>query len=311
MLRIFQRTLRRTIETTGIGLHSGEKVHLVLKPAPEGSGVVFVRSDLEGGVELPARADLVVDTALATSIGVEHPVHGEVRVGTVEHLLSAIYGLGIDNLRVEVDGPEIPIMDGSAAPFVFLLQSAGVRVQSRYKRFLKVLRPVEVSEGDKRARLEPSAGFQVRCAIDFDHPLIGTQTFSFDFSDREYYREICRARTFGFLREVELMKSMGLARGGSLDNAIVVDEFSIMNPDGLRFADEFVRHKVLDTLGDLALLGAPVLGTLSSMRSGHALNNKLARAVLADPSCYELVEITPPATEAEVEGLRVPALGLA
>lgn len=290
MLRILQRTLRRTVGTQGLGLHSGRTVNLTISPAPPDTGVVFVRTDLTPEVTIPARTEHVVDTALATTLGID--VGGErVVVSTVEHLLSALYGMGIDNARVEVDGPEVPVMDGSAAPFLFMLKGGGIEVQRHFKRFLVVRRPVEVEDGDKRARLVPARSFGITCTIDFQHPLIRSQTLRFDFSDRAYHREIGRARTFGFLQDVERMKAMGLGLGGSLDNAIVVDDFSILNPDGLRFPDEFVRHKILDAVGDLALVGMPVIGHLTAVKSGHALNHRLTTALLADPEAYEVVEV--------------------
>ena len=290
MLRIFQRTLQRTVGTQGIGLHSGRTINLTISPAPAGTGVVFVRTDLEPAVVVPARTENVVDTALATTLGVQ--VGGRtVRVGTVEHLLSALYGMGIDNARVEVDGPEVPVMDGSAGPFLFMLKGAGVEVQKHFKRFLVVRHPVEVAEGEKIARLVPARTFGISCTIDFDHPLIRSQILRFDFSDRTYHREIGRARTFGFLRDVERMKAAGLGLGGSLDNAIIVDDFSILNPDGLRFPDEFVRHKILDAIGDLALIGMPVIGHLTAVKSGHALNHRLTTALLADESAFEVIEV--------------------
>jgi UDP-3-O-[3-hydroxymyristoyl] N-acetylglucosamine deacetylase len=259
-------------------------VSLTLLPAPANHGIVFVRTDLRRQVEIPALAEYVVDTALATTIG-----RDGVRVGTVEHLLAALAGVGVDNARVELDGPEVPIMDGSAAPFAYLLKSAGVRVLSEPKSFLVIKKSVTVAEGDKEATLAPSTRFRIDCTIDFDHPLISDQTLSFDFSERNFSREIARARTFGFLRDVEKLKAVGLARGGSLENAIVVDDFSIVNPDGLRFPDEFVRHKLLDAIGDVALFGRPVLGHLRAFKTGHALNQKLVQRVLADPAATLVV----------------------
>ena len=279
-----QRTLKQPVSCHGLGLHSGVPVSLTLLPAPANHGIVFVRTDLRRQVEIPALAEYVVDTALATTIG-----RDGVRVGTVEHLLAALAGVGVDNARVELDGPEVPIMDGSAAPFAYLLKSAGVRVLSEPKSFLVIKKSVTVAEGDKEATLAPSTRFRIDCTIDFDHPLISDQTLSFDFSERNFSREIARARTFGFLRDVEKLKAVGLARGGSLENAIVVDDFSIVNPDGLRFPDEFVRHKLLDAIGDVALFGRPVLGHLRAFKTGHALNQKLVQRVLADPAATLVV----------------------
>jgi UDP-3-O-[3-hydroxymyristoyl] N-acetylglucosamine deacetylase len=280
-----QRTVAQRVSCTGIGLHSGAPATLTLAPAPADAGISFVRMDL--GVEIPARHDLVADTTLSTNLAL-----GPARVSTVEHVLSALHGMGIDNCRVEVDGPEIPILDGSAAPFVCLINEAGVKVQHAAKRYLVVTQPVEVRQGDKLARLDPADGFSVRFVADFRHPLITDQGFEVQVSDRSYEREVARARTFCFRKDVEKMQAMGLARGGSLANAIVVDDFSILNPEGLRFPDEFARHKVLDAIGDLALLGRPLLGALTAVKSGHALNQALVAKVLADPSSHRVVQVS-------------------
>jgi UDP-3-O-[3-hydroxymyristoyl] N-acetylglucosamine deacetylase len=298
-----QRTVAKRVSVTGVGLHSGKPASLTLAPAPVDSGVRFVRMDL--GVEIPARADLVVDTLLSTSLGV-----GAARVSTVEHVLAALTGLGIDNCRVEVAGPEIPILDGSAAPFVYLAREAGIESQRAGKRFLVIDQPVEVRDGDKLARLEPAREMSVRFTVDFNHPLITDQTFEFIFSARRFARELAPARTFCFLRDIEYMKSKGLAQGGSLDNAIVIDEFSILNPEGLRFPDEFARHKVLDAIGDLSLIGMPIIGALTARKSGHAMNQALVRKVLATPGSHRVVRVS---GEAELEPLHIqlPALGLA
>lgn len=279
-----QRTLKQPVRCHGVGLHSGIPVGLTLLPAPPNHGIVFVRTDLGAHVEIPALAAHVVDTALATTLG-----RDGVRVGTVEHLLAALAGLGVDNARVELDGPEVPIMDGSAAPFAQLVKSAGVRVLSEPKSFLVIKKSVTVTDGDKEATLSPSTRFRIDCTIDFDHPLISDQSLSFEFSECNFSREIAHARTFGFLRDVEKLKAVGLARGGSLENAIVVDDFSIVNPDGLRFPDEFVRHKLLDAVGDISLFGRPVLGHLRAFKTGHALNHKLVQRVLADPAAHVVV----------------------
>lgn len=296
-----QRTVARRVSVTGVGLHSGKPATLTLAPAPADSGITFVRMDL--GVEIPARADLVTDTLLSTSLSV-----GKARVATVEHVLAALTGLGIDNCRVEVDGPEIPILDGSAAPFVWLVQEGGIEKQRAGKRFLVIDQPVEIREGDKLARLDPAAEMSVRFTVDFKHPLISDQTFEFRFSDRRFARELAPARTFCFLRDIEYMKSKGLAQGGSLDNAIVVDDFSILNPEGLRFPDEFARHKVLDAIGDLTLIGMPIIGALTAVKSGHAMNQALVRKVLATPASHRVIRVS---AEAELEPLRIqlPALG--
>ncbi len=298
-----QRTVARRVSCTGVGLHSGRPATLTLAPAPVDAGIGFVRMDL--GVEIPAKSSHVVDTTLNTSLGC-----GGVRVSTVEHVLAALTGMGLDNCRVEVDGPEVPILDGSAAPFVALIREAGIAVQRAGKRFLVLEKPVEVREGDRHARLEPAESLSVDFTVDFDHPLVSDQAFRFQFSDRAFDRELARARTFCFLRDIERMKGMGLARGGSLDNAIVIDAFSILNPEGLRFPDEFARHKVLDALGDLTLMGMPVIGAMHARKSGHALNQALVRRVLSDPATHRVVRVS---AESQLEPLRIriPALGLA
>lgn len=274
---------------------------MTLNPAPADHGIVFVRTDLARPVEIPATARYVVNTELATTVGREGT-----RIGTVEHLLAALSGLGIDNVRIELDGPEVPIMDGSAAPFAYLIRTAGVRMLDAPKSFVVIKKRVSVRDGEKTATLDPCDRFKINCRIDFHHPLISNQTFEMEFSDRTFAREIARARTFGFLRDVETLKKEGLARGGSLENAIVVDEFSILNPDGLRFPDEFVRHKVLDAMGDVALFGRPVIGHLRVYKSGHALNHRLVEKVLADPACFVVVR----ARKRDVErlDLRLPDL---
>jgi UDP-3-O-[3-hydroxymyristoyl] N-acetylglucosamine deacetylase len=294
-----QRTLSGPVSCQGVGLHSGAAVTLTLRPAPANHGVVFVRTDLDRPVSIPATAEYVVDTALATNLGKDG-----VRVGTVEHLLGALVGLGLDNVRVELDGPEVPIMDGSAGPFAYLVASAGVRIQEAPKSFVVVKKAVLVRDGDKEASLAPCDRFRMDVAIDFGHPLVSRQRLEMDFSDRAFVREVSRARTFGFLRDVERLKAAGLVRGGSLDNAIVVDDFSILNPDGLRYPDEFVRHKALDAMGDLALFGHPVIGQFKAVKSGHALHLRLVRDVLADPSAFAVVR----ARKRELErfGFRLP-----
>jgi UDP-3-O-[3-hydroxymyristoyl] N-acetylglucosamine deacetylase len=296
-----QRTVGRRVSCTGVGLHSGKPATLTMAPAPADAGITFVRMDL--GVEIPAQAQHVVDTTLSTNLGI-----GKARVHTVEHVLAAFTGLGIDNCRVEVDGPEIPIMDGSAAPFVCLVQEAGITSLRAGKRFLVIEKPVEIRDGDKLARLEPSEQMSIDFTVDFDHPLVTNQAFRFVLSDRAFEREVARARTFCFLRDIEKMQAVGLAKGGSLENAIVVDQFSILNPEGLRFPDEFARHKVLDALGDLSLTGLPVIGALVARKSGHAMNQALVRKVLADPTAHRVVRVS---AESELEPLhiRLPALG--
>jgi UDP-3-O-[3-hydroxymyristoyl] N-acetylglucosamine deacetylase len=279
-----QRTLQRAASIEGVGLHSGQRVTLRLIPAPVEHGLVFVRTDLPDRPTIPVRSEYVVDTSLATTLG-----HGSARVGTVEHLLAALSGLGIDNLRIELDGPEVPIVDGSAEPFARLINEAGIRAQEEYKQFIVIKRSVTVVDGDKHATFSPSRRFRIDCTIDFKHPLISDQQFTLEFSDRSFVREVARARTFGFLRDVDRLRQMGLARGGSLDNAVVVDDFSILNPEGLRFPDEFVRHKLLDALGDVALLGKPVIGAMTAYKTGHALNQRLVAKVLSDPQNYDVV----------------------
>ncbi|MCK5679241.1 UDP-3-O-acyl-N-acetylglucosamine deacetylase [bacterium] len=286
----FQRTLKKEISCVGIGLHSGAKVKLVLKPAPTGHGIILQR--VEAGrvvVTIPALSEYVVDTSMATTLG-----RGGKTIGTVEHLLSAFSGLGVDNVLIEVHGPEVPIMDGSANPFVYLIKTAGVRRQVEAKSYMRMVGTVTVTDGDKWARLGPqppfaNASLSIISHIDFDHPVIGSQSYSFSFSDVSYDRQISRARTFGFLHEVEWLKANNLALGGSLDNAIVLDEFSVMNDDGLRFADEFARHKVLDCFGDVSLVGMPLIGVLEANKTGHGLNHMLVQAVLAKSESWEKV----------------------
>lgn len=302
MMNFFQqRTLQAPVSCEGIGLHSGQKVRLHLRPAPVDHGIVFVRTDLPRPVSIPALSQYVVDTSLATTLGKDG-----VRVGTVEHLLAALAGMGIDNVRIELDGPEVPIMDGSAAPFAEKVIEAGIREQDAAKTFLVIRKAVAVNENGKEAALTPARSFKIDCEIDFQHPLIHDQAVNVEVNDRGFAKELCRARTFGFLRDVERLKSAGLARGGSLENAIVVDEYSILNPEGLRFPDEFVRHKALDAVGDLSLLGKPVIGHLKVVKSGHALNHKLVQKVLSDETAFELVR-----ARGREDGfdLRLPELG--
>lgn len=284
-----QRTLKSTIRATGVGLHSGEKVTLVLKPAPEDSGIVFHRVDLPESTPFRVEPAQVNDTRLSSTL-----VHNGVRVGTIEHLMSAFAGLGLDNAIVEVDAPEMPIMDGSAAPFIYLLQTAGIVDQPAPKRFVRVLKTVKVSDGDKWVQLEPHNGYKVTLTIDFQHPAFrkSARTIELDFAHHNYLSEISRARTFGFIHEVEFLRANGLARGGTMDNAVVIDEYRVLNPGGLRFEDEFVRHKVLDAIGDLYILGHPLIAAFSGFKSGHALNNKLLRTLLADESAWEFATYT-------------------
>jgi len=279
-----QRTLKNVIRATGVGLHTGDKVLLTLRPAAPDTGIVFRRVDLPEPVEIRALPHHVHDTRLCTALE-----QNDARVATVEHLMSAFAGLGIDNAYVDLTAGEVPIMDGSAGPFVFLLQSAGIVEQPVPKKFIRVKKTVEVHEGDKWVRFEPYFGFKINFTIDFDHPAVEHtgQTVKIDFADNSYIKEVSRARTFGFMHEVETLRNMGLARGGSLDNAIVLDEYRILNSDGLRYDDEFAKHKVLDAIGDLYMLGYPLLGAFTAHKSGHALNNKLLLALMADAEAWE------------------------
>ena len=294
---IKQRTLKTPVRATGVGLHSGAKVEMTLRPAAPNSGIVFRRMDLDPPAELKADPYLVTDTRLCSMLE-----SGAAKVSTVEHLMSALAGLGIDNLIVDLTGPEIPIMDGSSAPFVYLLQSAGIIEQDAAKQYVRILKPIEVRDGDKWARFVPHNGFKVEFTIDFKHPVFekSGKTVSIDFADNAYTKEVSRARTFGFMHEVEALRNNGLALGGSLDNAIVMDEFRVLNQDGLRYDDEFVKHKVLDAIGDLYLLGRPIIGAFEAYKSGHALNNALLRELLQHQESWESVsfeqnEDVPPA----------------
>lgn len=283
---IKQRTLKNVIRATGVGLHTGEKVLLTLRPAPVDTGIIFRRVDLNPPVEIAAHAENVGDTLLSTTL-----VKGDVKISTVEHLLSALAGLGIDNVYVELSASEVPIMDGSAGPFVFLIQSAGIEEQTAAKCYLKIKQSVTVQQGDKWARFDPFDGFRINFRIDFDHPVFrrSRQAVEIDFAKTSFIKEVSRARTFGFMHEIELLRENRLALGGSLDNAIVVDDYRILNEDGLRYEDEFVRHKVLDAIGDVYLLGYPLVGAFSGYKSGHGLNNSLLRALLAEQHAWELV----------------------
>jgi UDP-3-O-[3-hydroxymyristoyl] N-acetylglucosamine deacetylase len=283
---IRQRTLKNVIRATGVGLHTGEKIYLTLRPAPVNTGIVFCRVDLEQVVQIAARTENVGDTRLSTTL-----VSGDVRISTVEHLLSAMAGLGIDNAYIDLSAAEVPIMDGSAGPFVFLIQSAGIEEQDAPKQFIRIKHPVQVEEGDKAARFEPFDGFKVGFTIEFDHPVFksDTQNSEIDFSTTSFVKEVSRARTFGFMNEIEQLRERQLALGGSLDNAVVLDNYRVLNEDGLRYRDEFVKHKILDAIGDLYLLGHSLIGAFSGYKSGHALNNKLLRALMADKTAWEEV----------------------
>ena len=285
-----QRTIKKSVKTVGVGLHSGTRVELTLQPAETDTGILFRRVDFDPPIEFPASALAVGDTRMASTL-----THEKAKISTVEHVMSACAGMGIDNLIIDVSAEEIPIMDGSATSFVYLLQQAGKVEQNAAKKFIRVLKPIEVREGtgkaEKWARLEPYHGFKLKFFIEFNHPAVdGTnQTAEVDFGQVSYTKEIARARTFGFMQDVESLRGLGLARGGSFENAIVLDEFRILNADGLRYEDEFVRHKILDAIGDLYLVGHPILGSYSAHKSGHGLNNQLLRAMLDAPDSYEIV----------------------
>lgn len=283
---IRQRTLKNVIRATGVGLHTGEKVYMTLRPAAVDTGIVFRRVDVPTPVEIRSCCENVGDTRLSTTL-----VKGDIRIATIEHLLSAMAGLGIDNAYVDLSAPEVPIMDGSAGPFVFLLQSAGIEEQGKAKRFIRIKKSVTVRDGDKWARFEPFDGFKVGFSIDFNHPMFTkrTSTSEIDFSTTSFVKEVSRARTFGFMRDIEMLREKNLALGGSMDNAIVLDDYRVLNEDGLRYEDEFVKHKILDAIGDLYLLGHSLIGAFYGYKSGHELNNKLLRTLLAEAGAWEEV----------------------
>ena len=289
---IKQRTLKNVIRATGVGIHSGEKVFMTLRPAAVDSGIVFRRVDFKEPVEIVARAEHVGDTSLSTTL-----TRGDVRIMTVEHLLSALAGLGIDNAYVDLSAPEVPIMDGSAGPYVFLIQSAGIEEQNAAKRFIRIKKSIRVEDGDKWARFEPFDGFKVGFTIDFNHPIFTRSTSSaeIDFSTTSFVKEVSRARTFGFMKDIEMLRDRKLVLGGSMDNAIVLDDYRILNEDGLRYEDEFVKHKILDAIGDLYLLGHSLIGAFYGHKSGHQLNNQLLRTLLADRTAWEEVTFDDPA----------------
>jgi UDP-3-O-[3-hydroxymyristoyl] N-acetylglucosamine deacetylase len=289
---IKQRTLKNVIRATGVGIHSGEKVFLTLRPAAPDSGIIFRRVDFAQPIEILARAEHVGDTSLSTTL-----TKGDVRIMTVEHLLSALAGLGIDNAYVDLSAPEVPIMDGSAGPYVFLIQSAGIEEQNAAKRFIRIKKPIRVEDGDKWARFEPFDGFKVGFTIDFNHPMFTRSTSSaeVDFSTTSFVKEVSRARTFGFMKDIEMLRDRKLVLGGSMDNAIVLDDYRILNEDGLRYEDEFVKHKILDAIGDLYLLGHSLIGAFYGHKSGHQLNNQLLRTLLADRTAWEEVTFHDPA----------------
>ncbi|MGH8202907.1 MAG: UDP-3-O-acyl-N-acetylglucosamine deacetylase [Steroidobacteraceae bacterium] len=299
-----QRTLKNSIRATGVGLHTGKKVLMTLRPAPPDTGIVFRRTDLPQMVDVVAHAENVGDTTLGTTLG-----RGSARVSTVEHLLSAFAGLGIDNAIVELSAPEVPIMDGSAGPFVFLLQSAGIEEQTEPKHFIRIKKRLRVEDGDKWAEFSPFDGFKVNFEIEFNHPIFKrrAQKASMDFSTTSFLKEVSRARTFGFMRDLEWLRERNLALGGNLDNAVVLDDFRVLNEDGLRYEDEFVKHKILDAIGDLYLLGHSLIGEFSGHKSGHALNNRLLRALLQDVSTWEKVAFQSYA-DAPISYIEAPAL---
>jgi UDP-3-O-[3-hydroxymyristoyl] N-acetylglucosamine deacetylase len=296
---IKQRTLDHAIRCSGIGLHSGRKIELILNPAEVDTGIIFVRSDLN--VEIKGHVSSVIDTKLCTTIG-----HDKASVATVEHIMSALSGLGIDNARIEVDGAEVPVMDGSASPFMFLIQCAGIVDQSKPKKVLRIKKRVTIEDGDKSCSLYPASGFRVSYLLDYPHPLLSNCKVSFDFSRQGYAREVSRARTFGFIHEVEALQKSGLALGGSMDNAVVLDKYGVLNEGGLRYTDECARHKVLDTVGDLFLAGYPIVGAFEGEKSGHAMNCQLVEALLADESAWAIEELEEPETAIERSGSSAP-----
>lgn len=296
MIKLFQKTIGRTISISGVGLHTGRKATVTLRPAQENTGYLFVCKDAETPIEILATFDRVVDTILATTIG-----RDGFKISTVEHLIAAFRGMDLDNVIVEVEGGEVPIMDGSAAPFVYMIRKAGIVEQERLRKYIMVSKTISFEEGDKFIKISPFQGFQIDFTIDFPHPAIGRQSLSFSFSPENFEKEIARARTFGFYKEVEFLKKKGLALGGSLENAVVVGNDGIINQEGLRMVDEFVRHKILDLIGDIALLGYPVLGKIEAYKSGHDLNNKLCRELFENRDDFKVVEFVVPETVNLVE----------
>jgi len=298
-----QRTLMNEVGCTGIGLHTGEKVKINLRPAPANSGIKFVRTDLKGRPEVEVRFDNVFDTTLATTIGTNG-----CKVSTIEHLMAAFFGLGIDNAVVELDGPEVPIMDGSAAPFVFLIKSGDVREQKSPKQFIVIKKPFKVDDGNRSVCIYPSKELKITYMIDFQHPLLRNQEYELTFSGRDFVREISTARTFGFMKDVETLKKNGFARGGSLDNAVVIDDFRIINEDGLRFDDEFVRHKILDFIGDISIVGSPIIGHFVVKKSGHFLNQHMLRKLMESKKHWKVMTFKTP-EECTKTNVTIPAFG--
>lgn len=295
---ICQCTIDKTVAISGIGLHSGSLISMTLRPAEAGTGIIFHRSIGSQTVSIAARSENVVDTRLATVLG-----RGDVRISTVEHLLATLAAYGIDNLHIDIDGPEVPVMDGSAAPFAAIIEAAGLRKLSKSRVYLAIRQPVAITDGDKRVNIIPSRFFRMTYDIAFEHPCVAMQQRSVKVTAESFRRELAPARTFGFLRDVERLKAAGLARGGSLENAIVIDDERILNPEGLRFADEFVRHKILDAVGDLSLVGYPILGHVRAYKAGHDINHKLVEKILANPHCWQLIEFS---EEDLMEALQVP-----
>jgi UDP-3-O-[3-hydroxymyristoyl] N-acetylglucosamine deacetylase len=298
---MYQRTIKRPIRFMGIGLHLGEKVNVTIRPAPVDNGIVFIRTDLEKPVKIKADFSNVIDTQFATTLG-----NNGVKISTVEHLMAAFMGLGIDNAIIEVDSTEIPIMDGSASPFVYLLRNAGIEIQNKSKKFFVIKRPISVTNGDKKATLTPYKGLKISCAVDFNHPLITNQSYGMKFSNGTFEKEICRARTFGFFKDIDALWENGLAKGGSLDNVVILGDSRVMNESGLRFPDEFVRHKILDSIGDLSLLGAPVIGHLIAYKSGHQLNHELMQKVFSNQKNWGVIE----SFDEEFKKYNIPSFGI-
>ncbi|MBN1830569.1 MAG: UDP-3-O-acyl-N-acetylglucosamine deacetylase [Deltaproteobacteria bacterium] len=298
-----QRTLRDEVSCTGIGLHTGKKVKVTIKPAPSDTGIKFIRKDLTGQPVIDAHSRNVTDTMLSTTIG-----NNGHRIATIEHLMAAFFGLGIDNARVELDGPEVPSMDGSSAPFVFLLKSVGIKEQKDLKRFMIIKKTFKLQDGNRSICIHPSKELRITYTIDFDHPMLRNQRYELRFSGKDFINEISRARTFGFLKDVRVLRENGLAKGGSLDNAIIIDDFRIINEDGLRYADEFVRHKILDFIGDLAILGFPIIGHFEVQKSGHYLNQLMLKRLMDKEKCWEMVTFKNP-DECKQTSVKIPVFG--
>ena len=298
-----QRTLNDTVSCTGMGLHSGDNVKLTIKPAPPDSGIRFIRKDISNRSVIKVHYDHVVDTIMSTTIG-----HNGYKVSTIEHLMAAFFGMGIDNARVEVEGPEIPIMDGSAAPFIFLLKSVGIKEQNKPKKFIVIKKTIKIDDGDRSIHIHPSKELKITYTIDFEHPMLKNQQYELCFSGKDFLQEISRARTFGFLKDIQVLRENGLAKGGSLDNAIVIDDFRVLNEDGLRYSDEFVRHKILDFIGDLSVLGSPVIGHFVVKKSGHTLNQMMLKELIKAERCWKLFTFYNP-EECKENKVNIPVFG--